>query len=104
MDDLASILQAENRFSEAEALRRETLADEQKILGPEHPWTLFTMSELANTLSEEGKYTEADKLLRETLEIQRRTLGPENADAGGTEYNLACNAALSGSGTKPLRC
>jgi tetratricopeptide (TPR) repeat protein len=54
------------------------------------------MSELANTLSEEGKYTEADKLLRETLEIQRRTLGPENADAGGTEYNLACNAALSG--------
>jgi hypothetical protein len=54
------------------------------------------MSELANTLSVEGRYAEADKLLRETLGIQRRTLRPDHPNIAGTEYNLACNAALGG--------
>ena len=96
MNSLATILQSEKRYAEAEKLRRIVLEVQRSVLGPEHPSTLSTMSDLANTLSVEERYKEADALLREALAIQSRTLGPNHPDAADTKYNLACNAALGG--------
>jgi hypothetical protein len=52
--NLANALHAHGRSSEAETIFRKKLAVEQRVLGPEHPITLFTTASLANVLSRQG--------------------------------------------------
>ena len=61
---LAETLQREGRYSEAEKLQRQTLEIQRRVLGPDRPNTLETMSSLAVTLNKEGRYSEAERLQR----------------------------------------
>jgi non-specific serine/threonine protein kinase/serine/threonine-protein kinase len=96
MTNLANVLKDEGHYAEAEKLYRETLDVERRVLGPEHPRTLWLMNNLANVLTDEGRYAEAEKLFRKTLDIRRRVLGPESPDAASSTYNLSCIAARQG--------
>ena len=87
--ELASTLQMEGHFPEAEKLQRETLGIQERLLGPKHADTLETMNGLAKTLGEEGRYVEAEKLQRETLDARLRVLGPEDPDTLATMNGLA---------------
>ena len=80
MANLATVLAKEDHYAEAENLVRETLDTRRRVLGPEHPDTVHSMSHLSNLLSDEGHYAEAEKMKRETLDIQRRVLGPEHPE------------------------
>jgi hypothetical protein len=80
MNNLATVLEREGYYAEAERLHRQTLDIRRRVLGPEHPDTLASVHNLAIVLYDEGRYTEAERLDRETLDIRRGVLGPEHPD------------------------
>jgi hypothetical protein len=53
---------------------RDACAVQRRVLGPEHPSTLFTATVLALALNEQGKHAEAETMHRETLAVQQRVL------------------------------
>jgi tetratricopeptide (TPR) repeat protein len=63
--------EARTHFERALELRR-------RVLGPQNPETLNTISRLGDTASHEGKYPQAEALLGQSLAGQRRVLGPEH--------------------------
>lgn len=48
-------------------MNKQTLARSEKVLEPEHPSTLITMSNLALVLDSQGKEEEAESMNRQTL-------------------------------------
>ena len=67
----------------------EVLDVQRRVLGPEHPHTLTTVSNLATSLRDQGKHEDAEQMFRELLDMQRRVLGPEHPDTLATVSNLA---------------
>ncbi|KAF1972360.1 hypothetical protein BU23DRAFT_375359, partial [Bimuria novae-zelandiae CBS 107.79] len=59
---LASVLQDQGKYDEAEKLNRRALEGREKELGVQHPHALTSVSNLALVLQEQGKYKEAEKL------------------------------------------
>jgi non-specific serine/threonine protein kinase/serine/threonine-protein kinase len=83
-------------YSRAEPLLERAVDIQSRVLGPERPDTLRTITTLAWTLQQEGRFTEAEKLLRETLDIQRRVLGSEHLDTLRTITTLASTVQQEG--------
>jgi non-specific serine/threonine protein kinase/serine/threonine-protein kinase len=65
-------------YKQAEPLTRRALDIRRRILGPENPDTLESMSKLSGVLNAQSHYPEAEKLARETLAPQRRAFGPDD--------------------------
>lgn len=65
---------------QGKALVARALELQRKVLGPEDPETLTSLSQLSVILLEEGQYAEAEKLQREALAARKRVLGPEHPD------------------------
>ena len=61
----------------------------RRILGVEHPDTIYAMSNLAITYLYLGKYTEAEKLEIQVLDARKRILGVEHPDTMKAMENLA---------------
>jgi len=78
LNDLAMLLNRENKFAEAERRSREALAVHEAALGAKHPDTAVTLSTLATVLNEQGRYSEAEPLYRQVLEIHEQALGPDH--------------------------
>ena len=55
----------------------------ERILGPEHPDTLITLSNLARWTGESGEAAAARDLLTGLLPMRERILGPEHPDVDG---------------------
>ena len=70
-------------------MRRDLLDVRRRLMGPEHPHTLTTMSNLATSLRDQGKHAEAEQMFRELLDVRGRVLGPEHPDTLATVSNLA---------------
>jgi tetratricopeptide (TPR) repeat protein len=68
--------------------RRELLGSE-KVLGPEHPDTLTSVSQLGLVLARQGKYAEAEAMHRRALQGREKVLGPEHPDTLTSMQNLA---------------
>ncbi|KAF2786639.1 hypothetical protein K505DRAFT_398427, partial [Melanomma pulvis-pyrius CBS 109.77] len=70
--------------SAAEMTHRHALFMKEKVLGPEHPDTLMSMSNLAVALGGQGKYEEEEEeeeeesINRKTLVRREKVLGPEH--------------------------
>ncbi|CAG8882505.1 unnamed protein product, partial [Penicillium egyptiacum] len=45
---LGLVLESQGKYEEAEAIHRRTLQDREKVLGPEHPDTLTSVSNLGS--------------------------------------------------------
>ncbi|MEV6276272.1 tetratricopeptide repeat protein [Nocardia sp. NPDC051832] len=73
----------------SETLGRSTLADCERILGPEHPTTLAVRVTLANSHTTAGRVDEAIDLLESSLEIYARVLGPDDPETLTARNNLA---------------
>ncbi|QOJ15200.1 MAG: tetratricopeptide repeat protein [Planctomycetia bacterium] len=86
LNNLAGLLQAQNRQEEAAACFREVVEKRRRILGDVHPRTLNAIKNLGTVLGKVGKRKEAEALMRESLENQRRLLG---ADHPGTLVSLS---------------
>ena len=85
---LAHWLGEVGRFAESIELLRELIADQQRILGPDHPDVLRTRSDLAHWLSQAGKVDEAIALFTGVLADQQRVLGAGHPDILATRTNL----------------
>lgn len=80
MNDLAVDLMGLDRYDDAEALLRETVEIQRRVLGDEHPETRRSMNNLANTYRSQGQYDELVALREEILEISRRRFGDEHRE------------------------
>jgi tetratricopeptide (TPR) repeat protein len=96
MYNLASVLNKERRYAEAEALGRTTLEVRNRVLGPQHSRTLLAKYNLATSLIGQGHYPEAEKLLNEAIEGQERVLAPNHPDTAASIYELATLKVLEG--------
>ncbi|KAI9684109.1 MAG: hypothetical protein M1829_003379 [Trizodia sp. TS-e1964] len=77
------------RFNEAEDINRRLIELREKVLGPEHPDTLTSMSNLAGVINHQGKYEEAEAMNRHVTELSEKVLRPEHPDTLTSMSNLA---------------
>jgi hypothetical protein len=70
--------QPESDYEHSAQLLERTLADSQRVLGPDHPSTLSTRANLANVFLQQGRLDEASMLLERTLADSQRVLGPDH--------------------------
>src|SRR5262249_43522084 len=89
MGDLAYSLKGMGKPAEAVTLYRQSQADRQRILVPEHIETLRCEVRLGELLRRTSKLVEAEKLLRHCLDVGRRTCGPDHAETIKSLDNLA---------------
>ena len=87
---------AAERPDEAAARYQETLVDQQRTLGPDHPDTLATRFSLARELAARGDHAGAEKALRQVLAARQRTLGREHPDTLATWFAIAQQLAARG--------
>ncbi len=69
--DLAQVLNAQQRFVEAEVFARQALALSLDARGPYHITTVFRIRPMVETLIEQGRFAEAEKLAALSLAILR---------------------------------
>ena len=80
---------AQGRYSEAEPLYQRVLAASERVLGPEHPDTIRSVSNLGFLYYTQGRYSEAEPLLKRALAAFERVLGPEHPNTLTILNNLA---------------
>jgi tetratricopeptide (TPR) repeat protein len=88
-DDIADLLVAQGKYSNAETVFRSVIEARTRALGPEHPDTLDSRHRLIYALSRQSKYAEAEAEAREVLRLREKVLGPDNPDTAVSRYNLA---------------
>jgi eukaryotic-like serine/threonine-protein kinase len=57
----------QGRYAQAEALFKQTLEIQRRVLGPEHPDTLDSLSEIASMYQRQGKYAMAETYAAQSL-------------------------------------
>ena len=65
------------------------LADQERVLGPDHPDTLASRNNLALAYQAAGRIEEAITLHEQTLAARERVLGPDHPDTLDSRNNLA---------------
>ena len=65
-------------FVKAEKIYREALDSRRRVLGNEHPDTIWSLSYLGRMLQQVGRYREAEPYLRESMQTRRRTQGVQH--------------------------
>jgi tetratricopeptide (TPR) repeat protein len=108
--NLARNLCYQERNAEAEGLLRESIALNEKVLGP----TTYTRANnissrlddevtpfvsrmlLANTLRDQRKYTEAAAQYKEIIQLEEKVVGPEQRDTLNACYHYAYQLAEQG--------
>ncbi|HXJ55159.1 MAG TPA: tetratricopeptide repeat-containing protein [Verrucomicrobiae bacterium] len=89
LNDLADVLEDQNRLIEAEPLQRQALEMSKKLRGEIHEDTANLMNNLALMLLRENKLDEAEALYCETLEIRRKVYGEDHPVVAQSLKNLA---------------
>jgi tetratricopeptide (TPR) repeat protein len=75
---VASMLQDQGKYAEAEKMHRRDLEGSEKMLGVEHPDTLTSVSNLGSVLQDQGKYEAAEEMHRRALKGREKVLGVEH--------------------------
>ena len=83
------LLREQGYSSEAKKLQFQVLELRNRVLGVEHPDTIWAMANLAVTYRHLGKYAEAEKLEMQVLDARNRILGVEHPDTIWAVANLA---------------
>jgi non-specific serine/threonine protein kinase/serine/threonine-protein kinase len=78
-------------YAESEKMLREGIAGFGRVLGPDHPDTLWARRNLVQCLESQNRLSEAEALQREVLETSRRVLG---ADHVGTRWGESILARI----------
>ncbi|OBT40517.1 hypothetical protein VE00_08999 [Pseudogymnoascus sp. WSF 3629] len=89
VSNLASVLQSQGRFEEAESMNRRALEGMERELGVNHLDTLASISNLASVLLSQGRYEEAASMNRRALEGRERELGVNHPHTLTSINNLA---------------
>jgi hypothetical protein len=79
----------QNNYAQAERLFRQSVQEQEKVLGTNHEDTLWSKYYLAVTLSNQQKHTEAEQLLRQSVQEREEVLGTKHKDTLRSKYSLA---------------
>jgi tetratricopeptide (TPR) repeat protein len=96
LDKVSLFLNSVGKWSEEYAVQEIVLGKRRRVLGEEHPATIFAMNNLANTLGEQGQLDKAAKMLKEVLEKMRQILGEEHPSTIFAMNNLASTLGEQG--------
>jgi tetratricopeptide (TPR) repeat protein len=88
--------------AQAIATAESLLADQEKVLGNDHPDTLTTRGNLANAYTDTGRTTEAIALHDQNLADQERVLDNDHPDTLRTRNNLAATYQAAGRTTEAI--
>jgi len=86
---LATVYDIRGDLPNAEPLYLRSLNIREKVLGPEHVDTAFTLRGLAILYSEKGDNAKAEPLFQRCLQIREKVLGPDHTDTVDALRNLA---------------
>lgn len=92
--NVASCLNSDGRYDEAEMLLGQVVETWKQVLGPEHPGTLTSMDNLALLYMKQGRWHQAEELEIQVMGNRKLTLGPEHPDTLSSMNHLAltyCN-------------
>ena len=89
LNQQASELNQQGRYTEAESLYKRSLKIFEKALGPDHPYFATSMEGLANLYQTQGRYTDAERLHKRALEIRRKALDSYHPAVASSLNNLA---------------
>ncbi|MEO6596524.1 MAG: tetratricopeptide repeat-containing protein [Planctomycetota bacterium] len=78
VSSLGVLLDAQNKFTEAEPFFREALSGYRRLLGDDHRDTLTATCNMGEPVPEAGKLTEAESFCRQALAGGRRVLGEDH--------------------------
>ena len=92
--EIARMMAAQGKPTEALAEFRQVLATRLRVLGADHSSTLATRHEIAHVLAVQGKPAEAEAEFRQVLDAEVRVLGPEHPSTLTTRDNLASMLAV----------
>jgi tetratricopeptide (TPR) repeat protein len=84
------------RWPEAHAVKEYVLQARRRLLGEDHPDTIWAMSNLAITLREQGQLEEAAIIQKEVLEKRTQILSKEHPDTISAMSNLAITLGEQG--------
>jgi serine/threonine protein kinase/tetratricopeptide (TPR) repeat protein len=77
------------QYTQAEAMHRQALALQRKLLGNDNVELAGTLGDLSTVLYDEGKLAEAEQAAREALGLERKFLGNEHVEVARSLNNLA---------------
>jgi tetratricopeptide (TPR) repeat protein len=89
LNNLAGLLQATNRLSEAELLLRRALAIDEQACGLEHPNVARDLNNLGHLLQATKRPADAEPLMRRALAIDEQSYGAEHPEIATDLNNLA---------------
>src|SRR5262249_36620630 len=87
--NLALVFHHQSKYAQAEALYGHTLEIKRRVLGPEHPNTLETLSSVASMYQQQGRYGLAEIQAAQALTGRRRALGSEHPETMASAADLA---------------
>ncbi len=87
--EIADLLVAQGKYSDAEKVFRSVIAARSDVLGPDKPDTLDSRHRLIYALTRQTKFAEAENESRQVLQAREKILGRENVDTVVSRYNLA---------------
>lgn len=76
------------RDPETRSLIERSIAIKEKLVGPDHPETAWSLRNLATLLWETGDYAGARPLFERALAIQEKLLGPDHFEVGWSLVNF----------------
>jgi serine/threonine protein kinase len=88
-DVMGNVYTSLGLYPKGGALLQRAVETKKRVLGPNSPKTLLSMSNLAWNLQRQGHYDESEKLGRKALEGQMRLLGPDDKDSLRTASDLS---------------
>ncbi|KAM4062561.1 tetratricopeptide repeat domain-containing protein [Hirsutella rhossiliensis] len=86
---VASYLDFEGKWSDAEKLSMAAVEIRRRVLGKKHPDALTSMAILASTYRTQGRWKEAEELGLQLIDLSNRVLGEENPNTLASMANLA---------------
>jgi serine/threonine protein kinase len=90
-------------YSQAQILLTRALDLQRRVLGPDDPQTLASLSLMAVLLTEQGKFPEAEKLQRAAFLARTRVLGSEHPDTIASMARLASVLTLQGQNAEGVK-
>ena len=85
----SSTAAAQDNEARTEQALRQTLAAQERSLGPDHPDVAKNLNSLTALYLRQGRFDEAEPLLKRSLAIQERSLGPDNPNVANNLNDLA---------------
>jgi tetratricopeptide (TPR) repeat protein len=88
LNNLARLLQATDRATEAEPLFRRALKIDEACYGSDHPDVAIDLNNLASLLHDTNRTADAEPLFRRALAIFEASYGPDHPHTRGVRGNL----------------